>query len=78
MSTIAALQEIRYYQKSTNLFIAKTCFMRLVREITTKLSLMPLRYQSIAMEALQEAAESFIVGQFESMLLLPEILLDFF
>jgi len=52
--------------------------MRLVREITTKLSLMPLRYQSIAMEALQEAAESFIVGQFESMLLLPEILLDFF
>ncbi|KAI9813747.1 MAG: centromeric DNA-binding histone H3-like protein cse4 [Pycnora praestabilis] len=64
-----ALKEIRRYQKSTDLLLLKLPFSRLVREIA--LTLLPsssgdsLRWQSQAIQALQEAAEAFLVHLFE-------------
>lgn len=59
-----ALQEIRKYQKSTDLLIAKLPFQRLVREVTQDIR-NDLRFQSMALLALQEAAEDYLVGLFE-------------
>ncbi|KAJ5203987.1 histone H3 [Penicillium cinerascens] len=64
-----ALKEIRRYQRSYDLLIAKLPFARLVREVA--LDLLPadvgaeLRWQSHAIQALQEAAEAFLVHLFE-------------
>ncbi|KAI9718887.1 MAG: histone H3-like centromeric protein hH3v [Candelaria pacifica] len=62
-----ALREIRRYQKGTELLLRKLPFSRLVREIA--LNLMPsgenLRWQSQAIQALQESAEAFMVHLFE-------------
>ncbi|OBT48387.1 hypothetical protein VE00_01228 [Pseudogymnoascus sp. WSF 3629] len=62
-----ALQEIRRYQRSTDLLMSKLPFSRLVREIA--MTLVPrnqeLRWQSQAIQALQEAAEAFLVHLFE-------------
>ncbi|EXJ71906.1 histone H3-like centromeric protein A [Cladophialophora psammophila CBS 110553] len=64
-----ALREIRRYQQSTDLLILKLPFARLVREIA--LSILPyhaaqeLRWQSQAIQALQEASEAFLVHLFE-------------
>ncbi|EED24631.1 histone H3, putative [Talaromyces stipitatus ATCC 10500] len=61
-----ALREIRRYQKSTDLIIPKLPFQRLVREIAQDISLTAdLRWQSSAILALQEAAEAFLVKEFE-------------
>jgi histone H3 len=60
-----ALMEIRKYQKSTNLLIARMPFQRLVREIIQSVSSQVLRVRMSAVEALHEAAEAFIVGLFE-------------
>ena len=66
-----ALKEIRRYQKSTELLIRKLPFQRLVREIASdsKVILSPLcgkmRFQSLAIKALQEASEAYLVGLFE-------------
>jgi len=59
-----ALREIRRYQKSTELLIRKLPFQRLVREIAQEAKT-DLRFQSTAIQALQEAAESYLVGLFE-------------
>ncbi|KAG5682522.1 hypothetical protein PVAND_011870 [Polypedilum vanderplanki] len=59
-----ALREIRRYQKSTELLIRKLPFQRLVREIAQDYKT-DLRFQSSAIMALQEAAESYLVGLFE-------------
>ena len=59
-----ALREIRRYQKSTELLIRKLPFQRLVREIAQEYK-SDLRFQLTAVEALQEAAESYLVGLFE-------------
>jgi len=59
-----ALREIRKYQKSTELLIRKLPFQRLVREIAQDFKT-DLRFQSKAIIALQEAAESYLVGIFE-------------
>lgn len=59
-----ALREIRKYQKSTDLLIRKAPFQRLVREIGQDFKA-ELRFQSTAILALQEAAESYLVGLFE-------------
>lgn len=59
-----ALREIRKYQKSTELLIRKLPFQRLVREIAQDFGT-DLRFQSIAILALQEAAEAYLVGLFE-------------
>ena len=59
-----ALQEIRRFQKSTELLIRKLPFQRLVREIAQSFKT-DLRFQSAAVGALQEAAEAYLVGLFE-------------
>ena len=66
-----ALREVRRYQKSTDLLIRKAPFQRLVREIMEKLNAesgvegKPMRVQSTAILALQEAAEAYLIGLFE-------------
>ena len=59
-----ALRETRKYQKSNELLIRKLPFMRAVREISQDFHVVT-RYQRLAMEALQEAAEALTVGLFE-------------
>ena len=62
-----ALREIRKYQKSTDLLIRKVPFQRLVREICQGLTSQlgyHLRFQSLALQALQEGAESYLVNMF--------------
>jgi histone H3 len=59
-----ALREIRKYQKTTELLFRKLPFQRLVREIAQDFK-SDLRFQSTAILALQEAAESYLVGLFE-------------
>ncbi|XP_039268190.1 histone H3.4-like [Styela clava] len=60
-----ALREVRKYQKSTRLLIRKLPFSRLVREISMKFAPHITCWQSLAIMALQEAAESRLVGIFE-------------
>ena len=59
-----ALREIRKYQKSTELLIRKLPFQRLVREIAQDYR-NDLRFQSLAVLALQEATEAYLVSLFE-------------
>lgn len=59
-----ALREIRRYQKSTELLIRKLPFQRLVREIAQDFR-SELRFQSGAIEALQQASEAYLTGLFE-------------
>ena len=59
-----ALREIRKYQKSTDQLLRKIPFQRLVRDIAMEYKT-DLRFQSEAMEILQEGTESFIVAVFE-------------
>jgi len=61
---VKALQEIRRYQKSTDLLIGRLPFQRLVREIASDYRT-DIRFQAAAIAALQEAAESYLVGLFE-------------
>ena len=60
---IVALREIRRYQKSTELLIRKLPFRRLVREITMDFDA-KLRYQTPALNCLQEALEAYAVSLF--------------
>ncbi|KAK9368118.1 histone-fold-containing protein [Lipomyces kononenkoae] len=67
-----ALREIRKYQKGTELLIQKLPFARLVREVAADFVLgdvragqSGLRFQSVAILALQEAAEAYLVHLFE-------------
>jgi histone H3 len=60
-----AIREIRKYQKSTELFIRKAPFQRLVHEIVMDINMTDLRFQSTAVLALQEASEAYLVGLFE-------------
>ncbi|KAJ7856982.1 histone-fold-containing protein [Mycena olivaceomarginata] len=59
-----ALRQIRKYQKSTELLIRKLPFQRLVREISQDFKT-DLRFQSSALQALQEAAEAHLISLFE-------------
>jgi histone H3 len=59
-----AIREIRKYQKNTDLLIKKAPFHRLVKEIATNLK-SDLRMQSMALLALQEASEAYLVRLFE-------------
>jgi histone H3 len=61
-----ALQEIRKYQKGTQLLLRKLPFQRCVREILQGLPrCSDFRIQSTAVEAIQEATEAYLVGLFE-------------
>ncbi len=59
-----ALREIRRYQKSTELLLRKAPFWRLVREVAARFR-SELRFESLALLALQEAAEAYLVSLFE-------------
>jgi histone H3 len=61
---VLALREIRRYQKSTELLFRKIPFQRLVREIGQDFG-SDLRWQGTAIQALQEAAEAYLVNLFE-------------
>ena len=58
-----ALRDIRRYQKSVELLIRKLPFQRLVKEIAHGYK-SDLHFQSTAIEALQEAAEGYLVSLF--------------
>ena len=66
-----ALRMIRKFQKSTDLLIKKLPFQRVVREIAQDVTAHNrnfdegVRFQSLAILALQEAAEAYLVGLFE-------------
>ena len=77
---MVALREIRWYQRLTENLIKKTPFQKLIREISQEYRICPdgpgtpsvqAHFQYTAIEALQEAVESFIVGLFEDVKLLP-------
>ena len=59
-----ALKEIQKYQKGADLLIRRVPFQRLVREIVQKRG-EGLKLQCLAVLALQEAGEAFIVGLME-------------
>ena len=59
-----ALCKIRKYQKSTKLLIRKAPFQHLVRKIAINFKL-DLRMQSMALLALQEALEAYLISLFE-------------
>lgn len=64
-----ALKEIRKFQKTTDLLISKMPFARVVREVAQNYidvsNHVVFRWQSIALQALQEAAEAYLVSLFE-------------
>lgn len=59
-----ALRQIRKYQKSTDLLIPKLPFRRLIRQIVND-EAPDKRIQESALEALQEASETFLVSLLE-------------
>lgn len=59
------LRKIRHYQQSNDLLTQNFPFQRLVREIAGYLFHDKLCFQVIAMMALQESAEAYLVGLFE-------------
>ena len=67
-----AIEEVRLYQSTTNLLIPKRVFQHLVRAIAQEcvsgnsyFDESGVRFQSPALMALQEAAESYLVGLLE-------------
>ena len=56
--------EIRRFQKTTVLLLRKLPFQRLVRELASEFKT-DLRFQAVALLALQEAAEAYLVSLFE-------------
>ena len=58
-----ACREIRHFQKTTDRLIRRAPFQRLVREITQPLG--TFLWRASALEALQEAAEAFLVQRLE-------------
>ena len=59
-----ALREIRKYQRTTELLIAKRPFQRLIREISQDFK-SDVSYQASALLALQVASEDYLIGLFE-------------
>ena len=59
-----ALKEIQKYQKGVDLLFRRVPFQRLVKEIVQKRR-EGLKLQSLAVLALQEAGEEFLVGFLE-------------
>ncbi|KFD68660.1 hypothetical protein M514_19103 [Trichuris suis] len=60
-----ALREIRLYQKGTELLLRRAPFQRVVRDVTRRLGKPDLKFKRIALEALQTAAEAYLVGLME-------------
>ena len=59
-----ALSEIRFYQRTHSLLIAKRAFLRLVKEITQDFKT-DIRWQAVAVYNLQVAVESFLEQYFD-------------
>ena len=59
-----AIREIRKFQKSTELLIRKLPFQRIVKEIAQGFNT-AIRFQSVAIEAIQTAAEAYLTSLFE-------------
>ncbi|KII69553.1 histone H3-like centromeric protein CSE4 [Thelohanellus kitauei] len=59
------IREIIKFQKSTDLLIPRASFSRLVREVAMDICGESLRFELIALLALHEAAEAFLVRLFE-------------
>ena len=59
-----AIREIKRYQKATTFMLARARFQRFIRAICEGID-GSLRFQSQALIALQEAAESYLTGLFE-------------
>ncbi|KAK0536237.1 histone H3.3-like [Tilletia horrida] len=57
---VVALREIRQYQSSTELLMNPTLFQRMVKNIAQGFK-PDVRFQSLALRALQEATEAFFV-----------------
>lgn len=66
---VRALMEIRKFQKSTRFLIPKLPFARVVREIIMTFVPADYRIQTLALEALQESAEMYVVQFFEDSML---------
>ncbi|KVH88599.1 Histone core, partial [Cynara cardunculus var. scolymus] len=64
-----ALREIRRLQKTVNLLIPAAPFIRTVKEISNYFSPEITRWQAEALQALQEAAEDYIIQLFEDSML---------
>ena len=60
-----ALREIRRLQKSTENLIPRAPFQRLVRMISDTIGITHLKWQSVALAALHEATEAYLIGLFE-------------
>jgi histone H3/H4 len=73
-----ALREIRRLQKKVQTVILKAPFSRLVRDVAREKSTLgdKIRFQSRALEILQEAAEMFLVSEFESKLSVAQVTLQ--
>ena len=71
---MAALRDIKRYQKSTELLIPKLPFRRLLKEVTYNLPtfntefMRSIWFTASAVKALQEVVESVLVSEFESKL----------
>ncbi|XP_066915278.1 uncharacterized protein [Clytia hemisphaerica] len=61
------LKEIRFFRRTNHKLVPKLAFCRLVKEIVSRIPGIDetLRIQTLALEALHEAAESFLVRFFE-------------
>ena len=62
--SINALYEIKKYQDTTDLLIRIKPFLRLVKKIAYSYNT-ELKFQRVAIEALQESSEAFLVRLFE-------------
>ena len=59
------LREIKKYQKSLKNLLPRAPFLRIAKQIAKDVGGAELRFQSQALNALQEATEAYIVGLFE-------------
>jgi histone H3/H4 len=62
---VAALREIRKYQKTIKLILNKGPFQKQVRFLTQQRTKTDFRFQSHALLAIQEACEAYLLGIFE-------------
>lgn len=60
-----ALQEIRRYQRSTELLIPKMPMQRIIKEIAQKVKPEGVKFQMAAIGAIHEAAEAYLCQIFE-------------
>ncbi|EGT58667.1 hypothetical protein CAEBREN_07423 [Caenorhabditis brenneri] len=66
-----AEKEVKMYQKSTENLIPKAAFARLVKELAQDY-MTPLVFRKDAIDAIQEAAETFIVDLFRKSLIIAK------